>query len=147
MCWLPLVSLFAILAVASIIEGVFTAPLDVILKSRALKVKPNQRAKAHSPAQNAKKHTAAQNAKKLTATQSSRKITAASLKKSNYQQTALLSPTFSHIKGKVTKITTPNAPPKNKDAGRRYNRPSLSYTDGHIFRPYSWGSDGRQGLA
>jgi len=126
MRWSPLVSIFAVLAVTSIFEGVFGAPLDdVILEGRA-KVKPS-------------------NAK-------AKKLTAGSLKKSSatYRKAALRGPTFSKGKGKVSKMTktkTPKSPPKGKDAGKRYNWPSLSREDDNVFRPYPRGSDSRQGVA
>jgi hypothetical protein len=39
MRWSPLVSIFTVLAVISILEGVFAAPLDVDLENRA-KIRP-----------------------------------------------------------------------------------------------------------
>ena len=119
MRWSPLVSLFAVLAVTSIIEGVFAAPVDVILEGRArVRSAP------------------------------SKKLTAGSLKKSSstYRKAALLGSTYTKSSRKIAKIRTPKAPPKGKDAGRQYNQPCLSRTDGHIFRPYPWGPDGCQGV-
>ena len=92
MRWSPLVSLFAVLAVTSIIEGVFAAPVN-----------------GQSAA--------------------SKKLTAGSLKKSSttYRNAALQSNTFTKSASGVTKIGTPSAPPKGKDAGRQYNQLSISY--------------------
>ena len=105
MRWLPLVSLFAVLSVTSIIEGVFAAPLDVILEGRA---------------------------------RDKNGLTAGSLKESSYtyRKNALKGDTFTKSGGKIAKLRTPKSPPGGKDAGRQYNQPSISRTDGHIFRPY-----------
>lgn len=93
MRWSPSVSIFTVLAVTSIFEGVFAAPVDVILESRG-RVKP--------------------------ATVKSKKLTAGSLKKSSstYRNAALKSNTFTKNGGKISKTTTPKTPPKGKDAGR-----------------------------
>jgi len=91
MRWSPFVSIFTVLAVTSIFEGVFAAPLDVILENRA-KVKPAQA--------------------------KSKKLTAGSLKKSSstYRNAALRSSTFTKNGGGISKTKTPKAPPKGKDA-------------------------------
>ena len=92
MRWSPSVSIFAVLAVTSIFEGVFAAPLDVILESRA-KVKPPPKSK---------------------------KLTAGSLKKSSatYRKAALKSNTFTKSGGGISKTKTHKTPQKGKDAGR-----------------------------
>jgi hypothetical protein len=91
MRWSPLVSVYTLLAVTSIFEGVFAAPLGVVLEPRG-RVKPV----------------------------SVKKITAGSLKKSSstYRNAALKSSTFSKKGGGISKTKTPKSPPKGKDAGR-----------------------------
>ena len=103
MRWSPLVSLFTVLAVTSIFEGVFAAPLDVVLERRV-------------------------------GSSSNKKLTAGSLKTSSstYRNAALKSNTFTKSGNGITKTTTPKSPPKGKDAGRWYDRSSLSHTDDHI---------------
>ena len=89
MRWSPLVSLFTVLAVTSIFEGVFAAPLDVVLERRA----------------------GSSSNKKLTA--GSLKTSS-----STYRNAALKSNTFTKSGNGITKTTTPKSPPKGKDAGR-----------------------------
>jgi hypothetical protein len=93
MRWSLLVSIFTVLAVTSIFEGVFAAPLDVILETRGRVKTPSVKAK---------------------------KLTAGSLKKSSstYRKAALRGNTFTKSGGKIVKTKTPKSPPKKKDAGR-----------------------------
>jgi len=89
MRWSPSVSIFTVLAVTSIFKGVFAAPLDVILESRA-KTPPSKKLTAGS-------------LKKSSAT---------------YRKAALRSNTFTKSGGGISKTKTHKTPPKGKDAGR-----------------------------
>ena len=112
MRWSPLVSLFTVLAITSFFEGVFAAPLDVILENRGV---PKTKSRKSRP-----------NHGRIPE-KSSPTYRGAALKEGN---------TYTKSGLKITKTKTPKAPRKGKDAGRRDNQPSLSHTDDHIFRPY-----------
>ena len=87
--WLPLVSLFTVLTITSIFEGVFTAPLGVVLEKRV----------------------GSSGSKKLDA--GSLKTSS-----STYRNAALKSNTFTKNGAGISKIPTPKSLPKGKEAGR-----------------------------
>ena len=89
MRWSPLIAIFTVLAVTSIFEGVFAAPVGVVLEKRV----------------------ATSGSKKLNA--GSLKTSS-----STYRKTALKSPTFTNKGAGVSKVPTPKSPPAGKDAGR-----------------------------
>ena len=144
MRWSPLVSLFAVLAVTSIIESVFAAPLDVILEgrvtTRSQSAAGSRKLRSASLKKSHQKTAPTRGPKSSIFTNSaagSKPLTAASLKTSTYRKAALQSSTFTKSAGgKVVKIRTPNVPPEGRDAGMQYKQSSLSRTDGHMFRPY-----------
>jgi len=88
MRWSPLVSVLTVLAVTSIFEGVFAAPLDVVLKKRA------------------PPHTMALNSKTL------------KKDSKTYRNTALGATPYTKSGGGVVKTPHHTTPPKGKDAGR-----------------------------
>ena len=120
MRWSPLVSLLAVLVVTSIIEGVFAAPLDVILEGRG-RVTTRSRSAARSRKPTPRRTASYPLKNSIVTTGNFKKLTAASLKtgSSTNRKAALNGDTFTKDKNKIIKIKTPQAPPSGKHAGRR----------------------------